>query len=258
MNTAKVNWKAVIVYYVLACAISWPFFWWRDMENESFRAWQIPGILKSATYMWGPGLAAIICFFIFRKTHIRTISFGGTSWLYSLSFYWVPLLALAAAGAPNREGIPPHLFPLALGIMAVFTILGEELGWRGFLQDALRPLPRAYRYILIGVLWEAWHFTNRTSQGSLQEILLRVGLFTIFTIVLSFIMGEATDRSKSLIVAVTLHAWVNLVFELPQTSTYIIAALCVPFWAFLLYKWPQHKVSVAENPVAEHKPAPVT
>jgi hypothetical protein len=44
------------------------------------------------------------------------------------------------------------------------SILGEELRWRGFLQDALRPLPPVKRFVLIGVMWEFWHFTTRTTR----------------------------------------------------------------------------------------------
>ena len=58
----------------------------------------------------------------------------------------------------------------ALSVIGFFNILGEELGWRGFLQDALRPLARLPRYVLLGAIWEFWHFTNRTHQGSLAEI----------------------------------------------------------------------------------------
>ena len=141
-----------------------------------------------------------------------------------------------------------RLFPLLLGFVAVFTILGEELGWRGFLQDALRPLRPVPRYVLIGVLWELWHFTNRTSQGTLQQVLLKVSMFMAGTIVLSALIGEATDRSRSLTVAITLHAWINLLFEMPHLATYLVAGAAVPFWLYLLYKWPQPKqAAVALN-----------
>ena len=67
-------------------------------------------------------------------------------------------------------------------------ILGEELGWRGFLQDALRPLTPYKKYIIIGVMWELWHFTNRMSAGLEISTFIRVGIFIVALIILSFLM----------------------------------------------------------------------
>jgi len=117
-----------------------------------------------------------------------------------------------------------------------FQILGEELGWRGFLQDALRPLPRVGRYVLIGAMWEFWHFTNRIYGN--ENVLLTLAVSYPVVILISWIIGEATDRSRSLVVAVTLHAWVNLLFELGQYPiTYVALLLAVPFWIYLLRTW---------------------
>ena len=77
-------------------------------------------------------------------------SLCGVSLNNSLAIVYAPLVGIRTA---------------VVGVLAVlgfFNILGEELGWRGFLQDALRPLPRGWRYLPIGILWEFWHFTNRT------------------------------------------------------------------------------------------------
>lgn len=236
-KTTKVNWKSVIVYCGLACAISWPFFWWRDMNSESWQNWGIPNIFKAWTYMWGPGISAIICFLIFKKNHIKTITLAGTSTFKSLLFYFVPILVLCIPGIKGMYGLNPHLAPMLLSLFGFISILGEELGWRGFLQDALRPLNEIKRYILIGVIWELWHFTNRMGHGELLQIIVRVSIMMTLCIILSFIIGRATDKSKSLIVAVTLHAWVNIIFEYESTGTYIVFGLSIPFWIYMLWSW---------------------
>jgi hypothetical protein len=232
----KVNWKAVILFYLIACAVSWPFFWWRDMNPGSWQSLPVPGFLKNWSYMWGPGVSAIICLLVFKRSHHRTITFFGSSIAKSLLFYFLPLLALCIPGI-HMEGIEPHLAPLLLSIFGFISILGEELGWRGFLQDALRPLPELKKYILIGVMWELWHFTNRMGHGELPQIIVRVAMFTCVTVLLSFLIGRAADRSRSLMIAVTLHAWVDLLFEFGNTWTYLIFALSVPFWIWLLWSW---------------------
>jgi len=234
----KVNWLSVLTYYGLACAISWPFFWWRDINSESWQLWNIPGFIKTWSYMWGPGIAAIIVLLIFRKKHPKTITFFGTSKIKSIAFWFVPLFLLAIPGVENSDSINPHLYPiLMLGFIGFLSILGEELGWRGFLQDALRPLPAIPKYLLIGFLWEIWHFTNRTRAEELQEVIIRVSIFVVALTILSFIMGKATDKSKSVVIAVTLHAWIDIAAEHSNTGTFIVFGLSILFWTFLIITW---------------------
>lgn len=134
------NWISIVIYYALACAISFPFFWWRDMQRESWLAWKMPNELKPLFHGWGPGLSALIVLVLFRRTHKRTITLFGTSKARSLLIYLVPVVGLSVIGFPNRRGYDPHLYGLLLGVIVSIYALGEELGWRGFLQDALRPL----------------------------------------------------------------------------------------------------------------------
>jgi len=200
--------------------------------------------------MWGPGISAIICFLVFRKSHPRTITFFGSSVLKSIAFYVVPIIALAAFGVPG-QGMNPHLFPLVFGALGFISILGEELGWRGFLQDALRPLPELARYGLIGIMWELWHFTNRMGHGALIQIVIRVSIWIAALILVSFIMGRATERSKSVVVAVTLHAWIDIFAEFNQTATYIIFGFAIPFWVYLLWQWKDK--NDLQHPIAESR-----
>lgn len=157
------------------------------------------------------------------------------------------MLGLVAVGMEFPDGSVSHLIPLIMGAVAWLIILGEELGWRGFLQDALRPLSPLVRYVLIGVLWEFWHFTNRTAYGSAKEVALRLLIYYPVAIILSIIIGEATERGKSLLVAVTLHGWFNTLFEFPSWRTYVVFGLSVPFWVWLLIRWNKDKVERANS-----------
>src|SRR5262249_32385611 len=114
----------------------------------------------------------------------------------------------------------------------------------GFLQDALRPLARVPRYVLLGAMWEFWHFTNRTHVGSLAEIALRLAIWYPVTMILSAVIGEATDRSRSLTVAVTLHSWLDALFEAPSllgvapVRVFAVFAISLVFWAWMLWRPP--------------------
>src|SRR3954464_8056810 len=94
----RVNWPSVAVFSIVACAVSWPFFWWRDMATESWNHWHVPGLLKVMSYMWGPGVGALVAMLVFRGRHRRRITLLGTSWQRSLLFYLAPLALLSVLG----------------------------------------------------------------------------------------------------------------------------------------------------------------
>ena len=238
-----INWRSVLTFYLLACAISWPFFWWRDMHTQSWLAWDIPRYFKTSFIMWGPGLAAITSLYLFRKSHPRTITLFGPAPVRSILFYLVPVLALAMVYAPI-VGSRVRLIAF-IGLVGLFNTLGEELGWRGFLQDALRPLSPVARYALIGAMWEFWHFTNRIAHAELPQIAVRLAIAYPAAMLLSALLGAATDRSRAVLVAVTLHFWLNALWEVPSIlkapawPVYTVLGFSVLFWIYLLRHWHQ-------------------
>ena len=247
----RVDWRAVLVFFVLACAWSWPFFWWRDMHPDSFRAFPLPHPLKNALLMWGPGIAALLCLRGFRSTHLRAVRMFGGAPLRALAFYAVPMLGLALVGIDSPEfGGAAHAMVLLIAIVGFINILGEELGWRGFLQDALRPLARLPRYVLIGLLWATWHFTNLFAHRDGAELWQYLGWYIPFTMAVSALIGEATDRARAVVVAVTLHAWLNLLWEFAAPGTYAVFAASVPFWLWLLWRWPRAGAAATAPPAA--------
>ena len=105
-------------------------------------------------------------------------------------------------------------------------------------------MPRGWRYLTIGILWEFWHFTNRTRGPDVSETVRGLMLSYPTVIALSVIIGEATDRAGSLVVAVTLHFWADALFEVPRLvdgpawPTYLVFGLSLIFWSVLLWLWP--------------------
>jgi len=55
--------------------------------------------------------------------------------------------------------------------------------------------------------------------------------------------GEATDRSRALVVAVTLHSWIDALFEAPALlgvapgRVYAVFAASLVFWGWMLWRW---------------------
>lgn len=241
------NWKSVAIYYLAACAWSWPFFWRRDILGISDDSWPLANLIKHWALMWGPGAAALVCFAVFRRSHVRKITILGTSWLRSIGFYALPFILLATAGSPVLYGY--HLPPLLAAIPMFISILGEELGWRGYLQDALRPLAGGKRFVLIGVLWEFWHFTTRTTHGwSIKRVALTLLVSYTAVILLSFIIGYAAERSKSVVVAAAIHTYVDLLLNNLAYSGVLL--LVLPLWAIMIATWPDRRSADVTGPKA--------
>ena len=233
----RVNWKSVVAYYAIACLWSWPFFWRKDILHvPDTPITSLAKLLIHWGLMWGPGIAAVVCLVAFRRSHRRIITLGGNSWGRSILFYAAPFLLLAAFRAHTLYG---YALPALVAAFPMFvSILGEELGWRGFLQDALRPLSPVKRFILIGALWEFWHFTTRTTHGwSPRRIAVTLLISYSAVILLSFIIGYAAERSCSLVVAVSLHCYIDVLLN--NLDLYIPLLLALPIWALLLWTWPK-------------------
>jgi hypothetical protein len=67
-------------------------------------------------------------------------------------------------------------------------------------------------------------------------------------IALSIVIGEATDWAGSLVIAVTLHSWIDVLFEVPRLvdgpawPTYLVFVLSLILWSILLWFWPSAPV----------------
>lgn len=233
---SSLNWPAIIVFYLIACAISWPFFWWRDYTKDGYRSGFIFII------MWGPGIAALIATYVFRASHVRTITLFGSSVGRSLAIWFLPFAFATALLAITREDPTGMLKVMAQAATLGFLLtLGEELGWRGFLQDATRSLRPWKRYVFIGTVWAFWHFTNNFADRSPVQVLAKASVYVPMCIALSWLAGAMTERTRSLVVACCVHAWVNFAFEmqgLMGRTQAVILPLTLAIWWLLLRKWP--------------------
>jgi membrane protease YdiL (CAAX protease family) len=230
---AKPNWRAILIFYVLACSFSWPFFWWRDVNTASWKAFPLPEEIKDLT--WGPAVAALLVFWLIPATRKWAVSFFGSSWRRSAVFFVAPIL-FAFIGYRVHSGVFSYKLLYYLVIGCVST-LGEELGWRGFLQGSLRPLGRVRGYLLVALMWEAWHFTSHL-KGTLPEVMSRLSIYIPIVVAVTFLLGFVVERTDSLLLAVTLHEWLDIGFDSSGTYLMWAALACVPLWVWLIWTWP--------------------
>jgi uncharacterized protein len=240
-ETARADWRAVAFYQVLACAISWPLFAWHDLRHASWAAWQLPTVVKQLVPAFGPAIAGLVATVVFRRTHRRTVSLLGFETARSVGFAAIPIGMLAFVGVP---GPAPHIEGGWIAAMFFVRALLEETGWRGFLQDALRPLAPLRRAVVIGLLWGVWTFTT-TLQGTRTELAQHLGGMLVVWIVGSWALGLAVDRTKAVVVPAAMHITLDLGRVLPSEVWVPVLASSVLLWALMLRTWPTRPVASA-------------
>lgn len=235
MARERVYWPSLIFFYVVACAIAWPLFWYRQTHALAWAAWRIPEAMKAVAPALGPAIGAVLALVIFRKKHRRTVTLFGTSWTRSLAFAAVPTALVIAVGVGPEQ---PHLTALFFAEVHILYALAVELGWRGFLQDALTPLPAHLRYTLIGLLWGIWHLTAFTSIA-LSPAALRIPATLVLWILASWGIGRAVERTRSLVVAAMLHLAFTFGENLTLKRALLTLGLSAVAWLALLRAWPK-------------------
>ena len=116
------------------------------------------------------------------------------------------------AGLP---GVGILLALLAVAVVAAFTInlpfmLGEELGWRGYLFGALRSWPPIRRVSFTGAVWGAWH-APLIAMGHNYPGHPVAGIFqmVLFCVLLAVLFDHARWRASSVWAPCVLHGIIN-------------------------------------------------
>jgi len=199
----------------------------------------IPTSLYVGPLMWSPGVAALLTLRI-RGRAISSLPWKWGKWRYNRRAFMVPVLYVSAAyaliwilgfgGVPNEdtlagwakdaglEGVSAPalivIMVLLLGtvgcIRAMSTIVGEEIGWRGFLIWELRKvLPFGGVAVISGLIWSIWHWPIVIYYGGGDPI-IQMATFTVMITAMSVIMAYFTFKSESLWPAILFHAAHNV------------------------------------------------
>jgi uncharacterized protein len=139
--------------------------------------------------------------------------------MFTLSYVLNYVLGL---GVPTKEfSIGMYfIYSIITGILYIFvlwpTFLGEEFGWRVYLQDRLFPLFGGYKGVLIlGIIWGLWHAPLIAFGFNYPgQPILGIVTMTLLTIVLAIIFSYAVLKTGSVWIAVLLHLVVDTI-ELP-------------------------------------------
>ena len=162
---------------------------------------------------WGPGLAALVMLLVFRKDRLRITFFdrhvpasryllaalipiGGAVLIYLIYrlFFGAP-----AAGASTAT-------PWILLLWFPLGAIGEELGWRGYLNNRLNAdMVGLASSVIVGTLWAFWHV------GSYQNGMLYTLFFMLLMISYTVVIYALVSRiGFNVLVAAIFHLMINV------------------------------------------------
>lgn len=144
---------------------------------------------------------------------------------FAVALLWpllaVPLATAAArvvgVGAPDLGRIDAVSLALWAGasVLAAPVFLGEELGWRGYLQIRIFPGRPLVAAAATGVVWAVWHYPMWLTVLELPMWIFP--LMTVSLVVSSVFFGWVQERSGSVWLPALGHS-TNNTFEAPLSS----------------------------------------
>lgn len=232
----KISWGKIFVFYAIAFTISGLF-------NSGFLTPQYQkltaGLLTSDWAFLPAGIgtliAALIAYRIDRKLK-RTISLLGNDHLKNILIAIVPTIVFTAIGIYKDDSTNAHFYGLAFSFIALLYAVTEEIFWRSYLLDALRPLNRIVSSLVIGLLWWAWHFRFDTQ--------FDITWFLLICLVSSFLLCRFADETRSYLTAAGLHSLIIITTsdgEMTKAKT-IGLCLSIVIWVIIGKTWKTKEV----------------
>lgn len=247
----KISWKRIVVFFIIATVVSNIF---------RFDVFGLKPVLKllptwifilTTVLLEGGGvlLAAVIAISFLRKNRRTEISLFGTSKAKSLLMAIIPVIIVVIIGVENEFQLNAHLYGMIAIIGTLLYCIMEEYGWRGYLQEELRPLLSWRKYLLIGLIWYTWHLSFLT-KASVGDNLF----FLAMMIFGSWGIGEVVKSTKSILAGACFHLIIQIMMfnaliknGIDGTEKLIILGVSIVLWLVILKRW--EKESAIANTV---------
>ena len=149
----------------------------------------------------------------------------------------IPVIATVVVwlGYSRVSGQSPLDLVANLSVAAVFVMffdslirgpLGEEVGWRGYMQNELaKRFSLLKSSLIVGVIWGVWHLPLWFISGYQGiDLLLYILFFLTGLIAFSVIIGFVYGRGRNLLYAILLHQMLNFTGRLLEIDELIVLA----------------------------------
>ena len=274
---------AVGLFVALAYGLGWLValpLWLGDGLREPF----VP--LISTAMMTTPTIAALVVVLLVMRTRhparflglvvrrpLRTAAYALVGAIGAPLLVLCALLIGTAAGVTSITVAPGLLstllmLPVLTAVIGVAAI-GEEIGWRGFLQTALRPLGTWPALLITGAVWGLWHaplVLLGYNYGTTDPLALVA--MTFATVPLGVLVGWLRMRTGSIWAGALTHGAINAATSLALvalvapadqdpattllgwTGALLIAAVVAVLVAARVLRWTEPVQDVAREAVA--------
>lgn len=147
----------------------------------------------------GPLLGGLfVIMFLKRPSGLKWLGIGFSKTLLAVI---IPIVLFSLVGILNT-GQPYLNAPRYIVLIMVYALF-EEYGWRHYLQTELSELNKVLKYVIITILWFAWHLNFQLTLNNFLFFLMLLGG--------SFGIGYVANRTKSLVFVALFHAFFNIV-----------------------------------------------
>jgi len=253
MNSNLVDWKRIRIFIAFAFGIAWlvalVIYLTGGLAESPYAL-----ILLAVGYMGAPALAHILTRFVTREgwqgLYLRPNFKKG--WIYWLICWIAPVIftflgmglffmlfpqyydptfsavtklmeqSTTAAAGQTLPAMDPWVIVLSQALTALLIapiinaipILGEEFGWRAYLQPKLMPLGGRKAMVVMGIIWGLWHapiIAMGHNYGTNYPGAPWTGILTMVwgMFILGTFLGWATLRGGSVWPAVIGHGAFN-------------------------------------------------
>ncbi|HEU0126338.1 MAG TPA: CPBP family intramembrane glutamic endopeptidase [Flavobacterium sp.] len=213
----KINFGAIVVYYVIAVICRYV-----AVKTNLLASVENPYLVILLRGV-GPALGALAAIKIFSLDNPMSLKGIYKNALVPFAVYWL-LPAFLIAGVYY---FIIGKFPILLMFTVLVYGLLEEIGWRGFLQEQLKSLPKFTSILIIAVLWFAWHLNfDMTSSNMIFFGIIFFGSWGI---------GKVYTSTGSLLAVAGVHSLNNFFRNgLHDTELTLIIVLLVIWVGFII------------------------
>ncbi|WP_433831062.1 CPBP family intramembrane glutamic endopeptidase [Flavobacterium anhuiense] len=208
----KINFGAIIVYYVIAVICRYA-----ATKTNLLSGIENPYLvilLRGA----GPALGALAAIKIFSLNNPMSLKGIYKNAIVPFAVYWILPAVLIAGVYYATIG----KFPILLMFTVLVYGLLEEIGWRGFLQEQLKSLPKFISILIIAVLWFAWHLNFEMTPSNM--IFFGIIFFGTWGI------GKVYTSTGSLLAVAGVHSLNNFFRDGLHEKELILIAVLLTIW----------------------------